>query len=105
MHLRSDISILIRDVQLVHSAYLATVLLGKVECEADDTFSLVPGHDLQALDDAGIALMFQARVFSLSVLSDDGKVYVVVASGEAGQGLAQHNRGVDVELLSHSDVP
>lgn len=96
----------LHDVSFVDAGdFLAAILLGKVECKADDTFSLVPGTDFQALDNAGIALMFQTRVFSLSVLSDDGKVYVVVASWEAGQGLAQYDRGVDVELLSHGDVP
>lgn len=49
--------------------------------------------------------MLQAAVFTLRVLSDDGKVDVGVASGKTGQRFAEDDRGVDVELLAHGDVP
>lgn len=92
-------------VQLARPSHLASVLQGKVECEADNTLSLEPRRDLQAFNNAREALVFQTRVLSLRILSNNSKIDVVMASREARQGLAQHNRGVDVELLSHGDVP
>ena len=50
-------------------------------------------------------LMLDTRVLSLRVLTDDGKVDVVVTSGEAREGLAKNDRRVDVKLLAHSHVP
>lgn len=84
---------------------LAAVLDGKVEREAGDALSLVGGHDLEALDDARAGLVFEARVLSLGVFADDGKVDVAVAGGDARDGLAEDDGGVDVELLAHGDVP
>ena len=49
--------------------------------------------------------MFNTRVFTLRVLTDDGEVDVVVTSGEAGERLAKNDRRVDVKLLAHGDVP
>lgn len=49
--------------------------------------------------------MLEARVLSLSVLTDDGKVDIAVTGGESGNGLAQDEGSVDVELLAHGDVP
>lgn len=49
--------------------------------------------------------VLEAGVLSLSVLADDGEVDVAVAGGHAGDRLAQDDRGVDVELLAHRNVP
>lgn len=49
--------------------------------------------------------MLQARVLTLRVLTNDGKVDVVVSGREARQGLADNDGSVDVELLTHSHVP
>ena len=91
--------------QAVKVAHLAAVLERKVECEPRNTLRLRARRDLQGLDDTGVALVLKARVLALRVLTNDGKINVVVASREARKRLAQHYGGVDVELLTHGDVP
>lgn len=49
--------------------------------------------------------MFKTRVLALSVLTDNSKVDVRMSSSQAGQRFADNDGSVDVELLSHSDVP
>ena len=49
--------------------------------------------------------MFEARVLSLGILADDSEVNVGVTRREAWKGLAKDNRRVNVELLTHGDVP
>ena len=49
--------------------------------------------------------MFQATVLTLGVLTDDRKVNVFVARWEAFERLAEHHRCVNVQLLTHCDVP
>lgn len=71
--------------------YLAAVLQGEIECEAADTLGLGARRNLQALDDAGVALVLKARVLALGVFTDDGKVDVAVAGGESGERLAEHD--------------
>ena len=70
-------------------AYLAVVLEGEVEREAADTLSLGACRDLQALNDTGVALVLEARVLALRVLTDDREVDVLVARGEARERLAE----------------
>lgn len=53
----------------------------------------------------GTHLVLETRVLSLSVLTDDSKVDVSVTGGESGNGFAEDERGVNVELLTHGDVP
>lgn len=85
--------------------YLAVVLEGKVKRKAADTLSLRARGHLQALHNAGEALVLKARVLTLRVLTDDGEVHVVVTRREARERLAQDNGRVDVELLAHGDIP
>ena len=85
--------------------YLAVVFQREIKGETRDSLGLGASRDLQALNDTGIALMLQARVFTLSVFTDDGKVDVGMAGGESGQGLAKDDRSVNVELLPHGDIP
>ena len=49
--------------------------------------------------------MFQSRVFTLSVFSDDGEVNVVMTGRDTRKGFTKDDRGVDVKLLPHSNVP
>ena len=87
------------------NAHLAVVLEGKIKSEARDALCLGSSHNFQALDDTGITLMLQARVFTLGVFAYDGKVDVGVANRKSWQGLAKYNGGIDVKLLTHGDVP
>jgi hypothetical protein len=105
---------------------LAVVLDCEIESKASDPLRLESGHDLQALYDTRVGLtlrtpdissssslaqttwtdlVLQSRVLSLRVLTNDGKVDVLVASGETGKSLAEDEGGVDVELLPHRYVP
>jgi hypothetical protein len=86
-------------------AHLAVVLEGKVKSEARNTICLGSRHNFQTFDDTGVTLVLQPRVFTLGVFTNDGKIDVGVTSRESRQGLAEHNGGVNVELLTHSDVP
>ena len=87
------------------SIHLAVVLEREVEGEAAEAFGLGTGGHLQTLDYARVALVLETRVFAFCVLTDDGEVDVVVTGGEARERLAQDDRRVDVELLTHGDVP
>jgi hypothetical protein len=49
-------------------------------------------------------LVLKARVLSLSVLTDDAQVDIVVAGLVARDVLDEDNRGVDVKLLSERNV-
>lgn len=48
--------------------------------------------------------MLQTRVLSLSILTDDAEVNVVMSRLVAGNVLDQNDRGVDVELLAQGNV-
>lgn len=84
---------------------LAVVFERKVEREAGNALSLGPGRDLQALDNTGVRLVFEARVFTLSVFTNDGEVDVFMPGGEAWHRLAQNDGSVNVKLLTHCHVP
>lgn len=86
-------------------SYLAAILESEIEREAADALRLGTCRDLQALDDARVALVLKTGVLTLRVFTNNGKVNVVVASGESRERLAEYDRGVDVELLAHRDVP
>ena len=85
--------------------YLAVILQGKVESETDNSLSLGASRDLQALNDTGVALVLKARVFTLSVFTNDRKVDIVVAGRESGEGLAKNDGSINIELLAHGDIP
>lgn len=84
---------------------LPVVLKSKVKGEPSDSLGLGPGRDLQGLNDTGERLVLKTRVLALSVLTDNSKVDVRMSSSQAGQRFADNDRSVDIELLSHSDVP
>jgi hypothetical protein len=83
----------------------ATVLKSEIECEPDNSLCLGSRGDLQALHDTREALMFQTRIFTLRVLADDSKVDVLVPGGNTWKGFAEDDRGIDIKLLTHGDVP
>lgn len=95
----------LHDVGLVDAGDLgAAVGEGEAEGELGDALRLCAGDDLERLDDAGDALVLEARVLSLGVLADDAQVDVLVAGLVAGDVLDQADAGVDVELLAHGHV-
>jgi hypothetical protein len=83
---------------------LAVVGERKGEGELGNALRLLPGDDLERLDDAVDRLVLEARVLALGVLTDDAEVDVLVARLVAGDVLEEDNGGVDVELLTESDV-
>lgn len=95
----------LHDVGLVNASNLGSAV-GESEREGElgDTLRLGTCDDLEGLDDAVDALVLETRVLTLSVLSDDAQVDVLVAGLVAGDVLDQADAGVDVELLSHGDV-
>lgn len=87
------------------SAHLAVVLKGKVKGETGDTFCFGSCHNFEVLDDTGVTLVLQPRVFTLGVFTYDREIDVGMTSGESRQRLAKYNRGIDVKLLTHGDIP
>lgn len=85
--------------------HLSVVLDSKVEGEPGNPLCFCPRGDLQALYDTWETLVLETGVFSFRVLSDNGKVDVFVSGGEAGKRLADNDGSVNVEGLTHSDVP
>jgi hypothetical protein len=49
--------------------------------------------------------VLETRVLSFSVFTDDGKVDILVSGWDTGEGLANDNGSVNVESLTHGDVP
>ena len=49
--------------------------------------------------------MLQARVLTLSVLTDDGKVNIVVPGLSSTDRFADDDAGINIKLLTHGDVP
>lgn len=95
----------LHDVGLVDgSDHLSVVLESKVEGELGDSLGLESGHDLQGLDDTWERLVLQTGVLTLGVLSDQSKVNTVQSGLDTRNVLDQHQRGVDVQLLSQGDV-
>jgi len=95
----------LHDVGLVDAGdLLAVVGEGESKGELGDALRLCAGDDLERLNDALDRLVLETRVLSLGVLTDDAEVDVLVAGLVAGDVLDQDNRGVDVELLTKSDV-
>jgi hypothetical protein len=50
-------------------------------------------------------LVLETCVLSLGIFTDDGKVDITVTGRDTRDGLAQYDGRVDVELLTHGDVP
>lgn len=95
----------LHDVGLVNAGnLLAVVGQGEGEGELGNALGLGAGDDLEGLDDAVDGLVLKAGVLTLGVLTDDAQVDVLVAGLVAGDVLDQDNAGVDVELLTESDV-
>ena len=58
----------LHDVRLVDASDLfAVILLGKVECEAGDTFGFRSSYNFESFNNSGNRLMFQTRVLPFSV--------------------------------------
>ena len=83
---------------------LSVVAESKVEGEAGNALRLGAGDDLERLDNAGVGLVLKTRVLSLGVLTNDGKVDVLVTGGVAGDVLAENQGGVHVQVLADGDV-
>jgi hypothetical protein len=49
--------------------------------------------------------VFKTRVLSFGVFTDDGEIDVLVSGRESREGLADDDGSVDVEGLTHGDVP
>ena len=80
----------LHDVCLVDASNLASVFgEGKGESELCDALRLGACDDLERLDDTADGLVLETRVLALRVLTDDRKVDILVARGEAGERLAE----------------
>jgi len=96
----------LHDVGLVHTSdFLAVVFEGKVKGETNNAVCLCTSGDLETFYDARVALVLEARVLALGVLTNDGKIHTLVTGGEARERLAKDDGGVDVKLLTHGNVP
>jgi hypothetical protein len=87
------------------ATYLAAILKSEIESKAGDALCLGTCRYLQRLDNARITLVFEAGVLALGVLTNYGKVDIGVAGGDTRKGLAKDYRGINVELLTHGDIP
>ncbi len=83
---------------------LAVVGERESESKLGDALRLLTSDDLERLNDAVDRLVLETRVFTLSVLTDDAEVDVLVARLVAGDVLEEDDGGVDVELLTESNV-
>ncbi len=95
----------LHDVGLVDTGNLLAIIgKGEGEGELGDALRLGAGDDLEGLNDTWNRLVLKAGVLSLGVLTDDGEINILVAGLVTWDVLDQDNGGVDVELLTESDV-
>lgn len=83
---------------------VATNAFGIVEGISCDAFRCLPCDKLNGLDNTVDDLMFNARIFSFSILSDEDSVDVVVGSFEAGNREAWSHVCEEVECSSEGQV-
>ena len=76
----------------------------KTECEFRDALGFSSGNDLEGFHDTTDGLMFQARVLALGIFTNNAKIHVIMTGSIAGNVFDQDDRGIDVELLSESNV-
>lgn len=95
----------LHDIGLVDASNLLPVVgEGKAESKLGNTLRLGAGDNLQRLDHSLHRLVLEAGVLSLGVLTDNAKVDIFVARFVAGDVLDQHNRGIDIKLLTQGNV-
>jgi hypothetical protein len=93
------------DVRLVNgSDALTTMRLGVVERVPRDAFGSVPSDELDGLDDAVNNLVLDTRVLSLSVLTNENSVDVVVWGLVALDGDTGSNIGKEVESPAEGQI-
>lgn len=78
--------------------------LGVLEGEAENALTGLAGDELDALDDTVDDDVLNARVFALSVLTDENSVDTFVWGLEAGDGAARSEVGKEVEGTTESQV-
>lgn len=83
---------------------LAANGLGVLEGESQDTLGSLTGDELDALNDAIDDNMLNARVFTLSVLSDQDGVDIIIRGLVASDGSAGSQISEEVERSSESKV-
>ena len=82
----------LHDVCLVNASdFLTTVCLGKGEGESGNSLRFHAGDDLEGLDDTWNGLVLKARIFTLSILTDQTHVDIGVAGLVAWDVLDKDN--------------
>lgn len=95
----------LHDVGLVDAGnLLAVVGLCESESKLGDSLGLHLGDNLEGLDDTWNRLVLQARVFTLSVLTDEAEIDTGMSGGVAWDVLDENDGGVNVQLLTEGDV-
>jgi hypothetical protein len=87
------------------TAYFTAVSKSKIESKAGDALCLGTCGYFQRFNDTRITLVLETGVLSLRVFANYGKVDIGMPGGDTGKRLAQHYGGINIELLTHSDVP
>ncbi len=86
-------------------AYFTAVFTSEIESKAGDAVCLGTCGYFQRFNNARITLVFETGVLALGVFTNYGKVDIGMTGGDTGKGLAQNYGGIDVELLTHGDIP
>ncbi|EDK39048.1 hypothetical protein PGUG_03147 [Meyerozyma guilliermondii ATCC 6260] len=93
------------DIGLVDGGdQLTVVLLGKVKCKLGDSLGFEPGHDLHRLNHTRVRLVFQSRIFTFSVFSDEGKVNALQTRLDAGNVFDQDQRSKNIQFFSQRNI-
>lgn len=86
------------------SDLLAVVGEGKGKGKLGNALRFRTSDDLEGFDDTRDGLMLETRVLSLGVLTNDAKINVFVPGVVSRDVFDENDGGIDVELLSESDV-
>jgi len=86
-------------------AYFTAISKGEIESEAGDALCLGTCGYFQRFNDARITLVLETGVLAFRVFANYGKVDIGMTGGDTGKRLAQDYGGINIELLTHSNIP
>lgn len=95
----------LHDVGLVDAGNLLAVV-GKSETKGElgNALGFGASDNLQGLHNTLHGLVFETRVFTFGVLTDNAKINILVTGLVAGDVLDEDDRGENIELLTESNV-
>jgi hypothetical protein len=87
------------------TAYFTAIPKSEIKSKAGDALCLGARGYFQRFNDTRITLMLETGILARRVFTNYGKVDIGMPGGDTGKRLAQNYGGINIELLTHSDIP